>query len=139
MTSQLKITPDKVIVRGSRFMEPVVVPVAHRWEIVCREPGLRVDEQITCLLDRLRPHTEPIAELVSRLAIDGGGAVLQVVRYFNDTEQGRSRNRPGDSDSPNLFGWHLDRHVLDFINAVGAEIDVDEYDLSPDEDAASGR
>ncbi|MFD9474066.1 DUF4279 domain-containing protein [Streptomyces goshikiensis] len=130
MTSQLGIRPDEVSVRGSRFTEPTVIPVSHSWKIVCREPDLRVDEQIARVLDRLRLHTGRIAELVTRLAADGGGAVLHVVRYFNDTDQ----DQPDTSDAPNLFGWHLDRNVLDFLTTVGAELDVDEYDMTPDED-----
>ncbi|MER5402583.1 DUF4279 domain-containing protein [Streptomyces sp. NPDC002599] len=130
MTSQLGIRPDEVSVRGSRFTEPTVIPVSHSWKIVCWEPDLRVDEQIARVLDRLRLHTGRIAELATRLAADGGGAVLHVVRYFNDTDQ----DQPDTSDAPNLFGWHLDRNVLDFLTTVGAELDVDEYDMTPDED-----
>ena len=131
MTSQLGITPDEVSVRGSRFTEPAVIPVSHRWKVVCREPDLRVDEQMTRILDRLRPHTDRIAELVGQLSSADGGAVLQVVRYFNDTDQDESSSQ---SDPPNLFGWHLERDVLDFLTAVGAELDVDEYDMTPGED-----
>ncbi|MEV7931299.1 DUF4279 domain-containing protein, partial [Kitasatospora sp. NPDC088779] len=90
MTALLGIEPDEVSVRGSRFTEPVVRPVSHSWKIVCREPGLCVDEQINRVLDRLRPHTARIAELASHLAAEEqehGGAVLEVVRYFNDTDQ----------------------------------------------------
>ncbi|ADI08250.1 hypothetical protein SBI_05130 [Streptomyces bingchenggensis BCW-1] len=133
MTSQLGIAPDEVSVRGSRFIEPRPIPVNHRWKIVCREPDLRVDEQITSILDRLQPHTDRIADLALHLASNGGGAVLQVVRYFNDTDQ----DEPNAAQDPNLFGWHLDRNILDFLIATGAELDVDEYDMTgDDEDAA---
>ncbi|MFI1302890.1 DUF4279 domain-containing protein [Streptomyces sioyaensis] len=131
MTSQLGIAPDEVTVRGSRITEPAVVPVDHSWRVTCREPGLRIDEQITRLLDRLQPHTDRISHLTRQLADTGGGAVLQVVRYFNDT----GRTRPDAADAPNLFGWHLDREVLDFLIATGAELDVDEYDMAGDEDS----
>ncbi len=131
MTSQLGITPDEVTVRGSRITEPAVVPVDHSWMVVCRDPGLRVDEQITRILDRLQPHTDRISDLTRYLASTGGGAVLNVVRYFNDTDQ----TQPGKADAPNLFGWHLDRKVLDFLSATGAELGVDEYDMTEDEDA----
>ncbi|MFG2823282.1 DUF4279 domain-containing protein [Kitasatospora sp. NPDC048365] len=132
ITSQLCIAPDEVSVRGSRFTGPRPIRVDHSWKIVCREPGLRVDEQITCILDRLRPHTARIAELAGRLTANDGGAVLQVVRYFNDTDL----EQPSTTDTPNLFGWHLDRAVLDFLTTVGAELDVDEYDMT-DIEAAS--
>ncbi|MER5524559.1 DUF4279 domain-containing protein [Streptomyces sp. NPDC002677] len=130
MTSQLGITPDEVTVRGSRFTDPAVVPVDHSWMVVCREPGLRVDEQITRILDRLQPHTDRIRDLTRHLARTGGGAVLHIVRYFNDIDQAQ----PGAADAPNLFGWHLDRKVLDFLSATGAELDIDEYDMAGAED-----
>jgi hypothetical protein len=130
MTSQLGITPDEVTVRGSRFTEPAVVPVNHSWMVVCREPGLRVDEQITRILDRLRPHTDRICDLTGQLARTDGGAVLHIVRYFNDTGQ----THPGAADAPTLLGWHLDRKALDFLNATGAELDIDEYDMAGPED-----
>jgi hypothetical protein len=56
--------------------------------------------------------------------------VLHVVRYFNDPDQD-----PGTAKAPNLFGWHLNRNVLDFLIATNAELDVDEYDMAQDEDA----
>ncbi|MDT7847592.1 DUF4279 domain-containing protein [Streptomyces justiciae] len=131
MTSRLGITPDEVTVRGSRFTEPVVLPVDHSWMVVCREPGLRVDEQMTRILDRLQPHTDRIRDLTRYLAGAGGRAVLQIVRYFNDTDQAQ----PGAVDAPDLFGWHLDRKVLDFLSATGAELDIDEYDMAGAEHA----
>lgn len=129
MTSQLGVAPDEVAVRGSRFTEPAVVPVDHAWRVACRDPGLRVDEQIARVLDRLQPHTDRIADLARRLAGTGGGAMLHVVRYFNDTD----RARAGAVD-PDLLGWHLDRKVLDFLSATGAELDVDEYDMGEGDD-----
>ncbi|MGW4051127.1 DUF4279 domain-containing protein [Streptomyces sp. NPDC004779] len=137
MTALLGIEPDEVSVRGSRFTEPAVVPVSHSWKIVCREPGLRVDEQIGRVLDRLRPHTARIAELAGRLATEEqehGGAVLEVVRCFNDTDQEQQPRQQGTPEDSNLFGWHLDRDVLDFLTATGAVLDIDEYDMTPYED-----
>ncbi|WP_045563564.1 DUF4279 domain-containing protein [Streptomyces sp. FxanaA7] len=131
MTFQLGMPPDEVTVRGSRFTEPAVVPVDHSWMVVCREPGLRVDEQITRILDRLQPHTDRICDLTGQLARTGGGAVLQIVRYFNDTDQAH----PGAADAPSLLGWHLDRDVLDFLSATGAELDIGEYDMAGAENA----
>ncbi|WP_406224560.1 DUF4279 domain-containing protein [Streptomyces canus] len=83
------------------------------------------------MLDRLQPHTDLIRDLTRHLARTGGGAVLHIVRYFNDTDQAQ----PGAVDAPNLFGWHLDRNVLDFLSATGAELDIDEYDMAGAEDA----
>ncbi|MGK5642964.1 DUF4279 domain-containing protein [Streptomyces sp. URMC 126] len=131
MTDRLGMAPDEVTVRGSRFTEPAVVPVDHSWKVVCRDPGLRVDEQITRVLDRLRSHTDHISTLAGELTGTGGGAVLQVVRYFADTGPAQ----PVAADTPNLFGWHLNRGVLDFLTATGAELGVDEYHLTGDESA----
>ncbi|KWT63914.1 hypothetical protein ADL21_00765 [Streptomyces albus subsp. albus] len=132
ITSELGIAPDEVSLRGSRrSAEPAVIPVNHSWKIVSREPDLCVDEQISRILDRLHPHTNRLAEVASRVTADGGGAVLQVVRYFNDSDQ----DQLDTSRVPNLYGWHLNRDVLDFLTTVGAELDVDEYDMAPDEDA----
>jgi Domain of unknown function (DUF4279) len=120
MTARLGVEPDETAVRGSRRPGPDAVPVHHRWMIVCREPELCVDEQVACLMRRLVPHTAAIAGLARQLNDegDGSGAVLEIVRYFDDR------------DGPDLFGWHLDRTVLDFLHATGADLDVDEYDLT---------
>jgi len=131
MTFQLGMAPDEVTVRGSRFTEPTVVPVDHSWMVVCREPGLRVDEQITRVLDKLQPHTDRICDLTKQLTRTGGGAMLHIVRYFNDTDQAH----PATVDAPSLLGWHLDRNALDFLSATGAELDIDEYDIAGAEDA----
>lgn len=115
--------------------EPKPIPVLHRWQIVCREPGLCVDEQIARVLDRLAPYSDAIAELARRLDAeeqDGPSAVLEVVRYFRNHTDDHLRYRdPVDPTAPwNLFGWHLDRKVLDFLQATGAVLDVDEYDMT---------
>ncbi|MBL1082279.1 DUF4279 domain-containing protein [Streptomyces actinomycinicus] len=133
MTLHLGIAPDEVSVRGSRFTEPRPIPVSHCWKIVCRDPGLRVDEQIASILGRLQPHTDRIAAVARGLTGNGGGAVLQVVRYFDDTDQ----DKPKAADAPSLFGWHVDRSVLDFLSATGAELDVDEYDMTRDDEYAA--
>jgi hypothetical protein len=133
MATILGLEPDETTVRGSRVTEPNPVPVLHRWKIVCREPGLRVDEQIARIMERLTPQTAAIAALASRLDTEdqpGPSAVLEVVRYFN--EQAEQHDR-GDAraEAPSLFGWHLGREVLDFLHATGAVLDVDEYDMTP--------
>ncbi|MFD6938050.1 DUF4279 domain-containing protein [Streptomyces goshikiensis] len=61
-------------------------PFCQIWKVVCREPYLRVDEQIAHVLGRLRPQTERIAELMKQYnsADDEDGpyleARLEVVR-----------------------------------------------------------
>ncbi|MEJ8667564.1 DUF4279 domain-containing protein [Streptomyces sp. MS1.AVA.1] len=135
MAAFLGIEPDETTVRGSRRTAPVALPASHRWKVVCRERGLRVDEQITEVVRRLRPHTGRVAELARRLETEegsDGAAVLQIVRYFNDSEEATEHSLPVPLDQPNLFGWHLDRDVLDFLAATRAVLDVDEYDMTPE-------
>jgi uncharacterized protein DUF4279 len=124
MAAVLGVEADETAVRGSKRTVPSVVPVHHCWRVVCREPGRSVDEQIGHITGRLAPHTAAIAALAGRLDAegDGSGAVLAVVRSFTGPEDA--------DDAPNLFGWHLGRTVIDFLQATGAELDVDEYDLT---------
>jgi hypothetical protein len=140
MTAFLGIEPDETTIQGSRSIKPRTIPVAHAWKIICREPGLRVDEQVARIIGRLAPHTERIAALVQRLNAEGDGhsAVLEIVRYFNEDEDdlaGRATAVPAwrtsTADYPNMFGWHLDRGILDFLSATDAALDVDEYDMTP--------
>jgi hypothetical protein len=122
MSEFLGIEPDEVGVRGSRITVPEVIPACHSWKLACREPDLRVDEQIACVLNRLRPHADRLVALSDRLS--DGGAVLEVVRSFNDADQ------LATPDGPNIFGWFLERETMEFLIAVGAALDVDEYDFS---------
>jgi hypothetical protein len=116
------------------------IPRRHRWQVECREPGLTVDEQVAKVLSRVTPQEHNIAELVRDLAEEDppGGACLQVVRYLNDDE-GENEEMPALilmdngieleklSGQHQLLGWHLSQDVLAFLQAVGAELDVDEY------------
>jgi len=132
ITRLLGVEPDEVTVRGSLTTSPRTIPFCHCWKIVCCEPGLQVDEQIDLVIGRLRPHMEALTNLTTRLATEEGygGAVLQVQRYFNRHDEQPS----GSPDDTNLFGWHLDRAVVDFLAATGAELDVGEYDMTPSND-----
>lgn len=137
MTAALGLEPDEFKVRGSRIAQPKPVPATHSWKIVCREPGLRVDEQAERIVQRLSPHLEAIAALARQLHTEhhqAPSAVLEVVRQFNDLEgQDRLASAPLDiADPPGLLGWHLGRDVLNFLHAAGAVLDVDEYDFTPD-------
>ncbi|MFF5225091.1 DUF4279 domain-containing protein [Dactylosporangium sp. NPDC000521] len=134
MAAILGVEPDETDVRGSRWIEPNVIPARHCWRIVCREPGLCVDDQVARIIERLVPHTAAIAALANRLDTEGegSGAVLEVVRYFNGQEAEQRDRSDTAGETPNLFGWHLDREVLDFLQATGAVLDVDEYDMTPD-------
>ncbi|MEV7213302.1 DUF4279 domain-containing protein [Kitasatospora cineracea] len=136
MTAVLGIEPDEIMIRGSRSTEPRVLPVLHRWKVVCREPGLGVGEQVARVVARLAPHADAITALTRRLDAEGGedgegpSAVLEVVRVFND-EDGQDRlavTPPELVEGPGLLGWHLGRDVLAFLHTTGAALDVDEYD-----------
>ena len=136
MAAILGLEPDETLVRGSRIAGPNAVPVVHRWKIVCREPGLCVDEQVARVLERLAPHTAALAALAGRLDSEepGPAAVLQVVRYFTDDHAGQQGRGDAGGEARNLFGWHLDREVLDFLQTTGAVLDVDEYDMTGDDE-----
>jgi hypothetical protein len=56
---RLGIEPDEVLTRGSRRADPVR-PTSHCWKVVCRMPGLTVDEQITRIVDRLFDYAHRI-------------------------------------------------------------------------------
>ncbi|MEV7324577.1 DUF4279 domain-containing protein [Streptomyces sp. NPDC093970] len=132
ITRLLGVEPDEVTVRGSLTTSPHIIPFFHCWKVFSRERGLPVDEQIDQVIGRLRPRMEALTNLTTRLAAEEGtgGAILQVQRYFN-----RYGKQPsGSPDDANLFGWHLDRAVVEFLVATGADLDVDEYDLTPSDD-----
>ncbi|HEY9367224.1 DUF4279 domain-containing protein [Streptomyces sp.] len=138
ITDALGIEPDETKVVNPRGL-PVdpANPFCQIWKVVCREPGLGVDEQIAHVLGRLRPKTDRIAELMKQFnsAEDeeepGLEARLEVVRYFNDDEQQDETGQPEERDKRNLFGWALDREAIAFLAATGAFLDVDEYDMTP--------
>ncbi|MFF5077877.1 hypothetical protein ACFY36_12550 [Actinoplanes sp. NPDC000266] len=43
------------------------------------------------------------------------GAVLEVVRYFNEQEAEQRDRSSAAGKAANMFGWHLDREVLNFL------------------------
>ncbi len=49
----LGLPPDKLAVRGSRLVDPPR-PRFHSWQLVCDSPGLRIDQQASAVLERLR-------------------------------------------------------------------------------------
>ena len=135
MTARLLLEPDSFSV-GSRT-ELEAASRQHSWRIECRTPGLDIGTQVTRVLDRLRPSMDRVialAEEVARLE-SGDGARLSIVRYYNDArgepiEPSRSPvagSRWIGGTGSRLLGWNLDRSVLDFLAATGADLDVDEY------------
>ncbi|WP_093440873.1 DUF4279 domain-containing protein [Streptomyces sp. Cmuel-A718b] len=138
ITDLLGIEPDETrVINPRRLPADPAKPFCQVWQVVCRGPGLHVDEQIACALGRLRPQTDRIAELMRQFnsAEDEGEpgleARLEVVRYFNEDEQQQEAGQPQEGERHNLFGWALDREAIEFLAATGAYLDVDEYDMTP--------
>jgi hypothetical protein len=134
MTARLRVEPDEVQVRAGREAQPPR-PATHRWMVVCRQAGLRVDEQIERIVRRLYEHAGAIGDLAAELdRIEGGpgSSVLQIVRVFGDPtgededvcEVDGLRKLPGQHQ---LLGWHLDNRALEFLRMTHAQLDVDEY------------
>ncbi|MFD8558339.1 DUF4279 domain-containing protein [Streptosporangium canum] len=127
MTARLGIEPDEIKVRASRKTDPPR-PVCHSWKVNAPEQDLGVDDMILTLIDHLEPHAEAIGALAKELDRNEPGrtAVLQVVRYFHDAEDGiLPLPEPPVSHRP--LGWHFDRRVLNFLQVTCAELSVDEY------------
>jgi hypothetical protein len=130
VTARLLMEPDAVVVRGARRQHPPS-PACHAWKVICADPGLTVDEQLSALVARLAPVREPLVALAEEIAGPDGGAVMRVVRDFDAAD--------GEVETTNhwlerlagrqhqLLGWALDRAVLRFLLDVGADLDVDEY------------
>ncbi|MDA5281063.1 DUF4279 domain-containing protein [Streptomyces sp. Isolate_45] len=143
ITDALGIEPDETQVHNRRGL-PVdpARPFSQSWKVVCREPGLCVDEQIAHVLGRLRPRTDRIVELMKQYNSAGDEeepgleAWLEVVRYFNDDEQQDEAGTPKERDDRNLSGWALDRETIAFLAATGTMLDVDEYDMTPSQPSA---
>ncbi|MEU8606461.1 DUF4279 domain-containing protein [Actinoplanes sp. NPDC048791] len=135
ITARLLVDPDEVVIRGSRHAEPAR-PASHSWKIVCRKPGLTVEEQITSIVDRLFAHASKIGDVAAELdRIDGmpGAAVMQVMRVFeHSADEAEEPGHSGEAtakplEQPSLLGWHLDARTLTFLQLTHAELDVDEY------------
>lgn len=85
IAARLGIEPDEAVTRGSRRPADPVIPAAHCWRVVCRSPGMTVDEQVSNIVDRLFVFASQIGELAAELDRTDGGpgsAVLQIVRVF---------------------------------------------------------
>ncbi|MCL8253000.1 DUF4279 domain-containing protein [Aeromicrobium fastidiosum] len=133
MASHLGLPPDEVMVLGSIMAEPPR-PACHAWKIACRTGGMRVDDQVVEVLDRMRPVAARVRDLV-----DGGEIVAEliIVRYFDD-EDGEEEDVPEPVHEDghvleklpgqhHLLGWALEREYLELVVAMGADIDADEY------------
>jgi hypothetical protein len=99
--------------------------------VVCDDAGLQIHEQLGRLIARLRPHQRAIADLVDDLHdrdAEVGGARLQVVRFLDDDGGETEDTQPG------VLGWHLGQDILQFALDLRADIDIDEYDYSQDDE-----
>ncbi|MBT0771490.1 DUF4279 domain-containing protein [Kineosporia sp. J2-2] len=133
MIARLGAEPDRRSVRGARRAEPPL-PVCHLWIVECRTPGLRLDEQISRVLDRVRPLAGELRGLVATGEVR---AVLQAVRYHDADDGEPETHEPvttGDgrvleamAGQHQLLGWHLAAADLAFLASVPADLDVDEY------------
>jgi Domain of unknown function (DUF4279) len=141
MTQRFGMEPDETRLMGSRhpgrpnatvpsLRKPV--PRTHMWDVRCEERNLNVGAQIEKVLERLGPSREPIREAVSAGDV---AATLSVARMFGDEDGDNEIGLIVDEDGKTvrervwLFGWHLDASSLEFLTYVGAELDVDEYDM----------
>jgi hypothetical protein len=138
ITAVLGVEPDEAVAMGSRFtgggaIEPHIkrparkpVPPSHRvrfatasrlapqWteSVPSLEPGLT--EQIVEMVDRLEPAVDRIQAVVAR----GAWTRLHIGRHFN----------PDATEADTRFS--IAPRELGFLQAVGAVIEVDEYDYS---------
>lgn len=131
ITGEIGLAPDETQVRGAAPQQ-LPQPVMNTWRLECRRPGLRIDEMISDVVARALPFWEPIRQLV-RSPENDVVAWLQMVRRFD--VDGGEEERIGLSaeglvklaEQHQLFGWHLDRELLEFLDDIGAELDADEY------------
>ena len=124
---RLGMSPDAVQVKGSRHTGAPPIPPTHTWSIQSDlgrlapsrsrdEPWIPLSAQVDQIVDRLMPIEEALKELCS---VNQTSCTLELVRYYYEDP----------ADEANL-GLHLNSRVLRFLHNVGAEIDVDEYDLA---------
>jgi len=123
MGRRIGLAADQATMRGSKVAGARPAPPSHAWKVLNDDSGVQVGDQLERLVARLGPYRGAIASLASELrSVEGetAGAVLNVVRFFDDPE-GEREGR--------LLGWHLSANVLQLAAEVGAEIDIDDYGL----------
>ncbi|MEV4218627.1 DUF4279 domain-containing protein [Nonomuraea sp. NPDC049725] len=122
MTARLAFEPDRITVMGSKLPDPPY-PAVHVWRVDGPpRSSLPLDDMILTLVERLHPYAAAIGDLAAELNRHEPEnlATLQAVRFFTD-------EAPAADTPDRPLGWHLDRHVLDFLRTTRAELDVDEY------------
>jgi hypothetical protein len=116
--------------RGSRTKEPLR-PVTNIWKIRSEGTGLRADDHIRSLIERLEP-----AKCAIRVLADSQSDVqtrFEIVRYF-DTEDGEEEiieETPEGlikiAGQHQLLGWELTTDLLEFFSYIRADLWFDEY------------
>lgn len=116
ISEAIGLSPDSERWKGSR---DGMIPRAHAWNIEPRlDPDLVgcdvLEVAAAAIAERLQPHVGRIRALV-----DAGSvcATLQYVRTFTPGELAHSS-----------IGTGLDAAAIAFLAALGANLDIDEYD-----------
>jgi uncharacterized protein DUF4279 len=116
-----------VEVLGSRSGPPV--PVGHSWSLHCRERGLRLNEQIGKVLERVEPIRQRLLDLAACQDMDYR---LIIVRYFDDedgeeeeflaaiTKDGKLLEGPPGQHQ--LLGWFLTPEQMAFLASIRCAI-----------------
>ncbi|WP_433566846.1 DUF4279 domain-containing protein [Nocardia sp. CA-151230] len=132
MTALLGIEPDVAHTKGDLTASGRVRGL-NEWRIV-EETNDAIDDQIQRLIDRLAPCRPQLVKWAEDQDISSR---LQIVRYYHDPDG--SHGAPGGTQIgearkwPRPLGWHLSVEVLQFLSSTSTDLDVDEYDFSPDE------
>jgi hypothetical protein len=121
MASRIGLDPDVTLVKGSRVADPPL-PRAHAWQLRPTREDAGVDERVADLLGRLRSLERAVSDFIFDLGSDGS-AVLQLVRYFNDSDG-------IDTEENRRLGFALDASAIGLLSRLGAVLDVDEYDAN---------
>ncbi|MEV0551787.1 DUF4279 domain-containing protein [Nocardia salmonicida] len=133
LTICLGVEPDHLEVKGTTNARGRV-RMLHTWRISDDREGA-VDEQLERLIDRLKPGRTQLIALASDADI---WSRMQVVRYYHDPDgvHYAPAGTPSDqvSEWPRPLGWHLSVPTLEFLSLTATSFDVDEFDLSPDEE-----
>jgi hypothetical protein len=141
ITGRLGVEPDVIAVLGSRDPQRSI-PRHHSWRVTSEQPGLTVADHLDIVVGKLEACAGAIGGVVEEIVSAspdavGVGAVLQVVRHFDDEEGedeeisvleqpggGQLERLPGQHQ---LLGWRLSPGVIAFLGLTHAALDVDEY------------
>jgi hypothetical protein len=114
--------------KGRLRLDPTY-QITNVWKLLA-EGQTRVDDQIEALIKRMLRVEQPLIKLIDS---DNVEITLQVVRYFNDADDGEQEIIEADGDfvklsgQHQLLGWYVSSKDLAFLARVNADLDVDEY------------